>query len=275
MYPDDSIFKIIRGDSKIVPYIIVDSNGDPVDLSSCSAMKFTVKESLSDSVNLFQKTIGDGISLDVPAEGKITVEISPDDTKDLEAKDKFSDYHYDLQYTIPNGTFTAYLGTFRLFADVADITTPTPTVNSYVTLAEAQAYVDEMLNVEMWEDATVQERSKALTMGKKAIDCLNYLGCKTDESQDGQFPRYDDTEVPDDIKFANIEIALALLDGKNPEFEFENLRMVSQGYSNVRSTYDVNTVPEYIVAGIPSMKAWQYLRPYLRDPRSVRVYRES
>ena len=146
---------------------------------------------------------------------------------------------------------------------------------SYMTVEEADTYFGEVLNVEAWEYANVVDRTKALAMGTRAIDQLNFMGVKAEISQDNQFPRDSDTAVPVDIQNACAEIALRLLDGVDPEIEYENLRMVTQGYSNVRSTYDSGQVARHIVAGIPSITAWRFLFPYLRDGGSVKLNRVS
>ena len=146
-------------------------------------------------------------------------------------------------------------------------------MSSYLTIGEAQAYFNERLHTEPWDCATPVDKDKALAMSTKTLDRLNYLGCKTDLTQELQFPRDADTVVPQDIKDATAEIALALLDGIDPELEFENLSMVSQGYGVVKSTYDRGIVQEHYVAGIPSVTAWRMLKPYLRDPRTIDLNR--
>jgi len=145
----------------------------------------------------------------------------------------------------------------------------------YATIAWCTTYFSTVLNVEPWTEATDAERTAALTMATDAIDRLNFLGEKTDSSQTNQFPRDADTIVPEDIQKASAEIALRLLDGVDPEIEFEQLGMVSQGYANVRSTYDRSQPPPHIVAGIVSITAWRFLKPYLRDWRGVKVNRVS
>jgi hypothetical protein len=146
---------------------------------------------------------------------------------------------------------------------------------AYATEAEAVLYFSGRLNADAWDDADSYERDKALINATRIIDRLNFKGAKTVATQVLQFPRDNDTVVPDDIKSACSEIALALLDGVDPELEFENLNMVSQGYANVRSTYDRNLPSEHIAAGIPSVSAWRYLKPYLRDVNAVDVSRVS
>lgn len=149
-------------------------------------------------------------------------------------------------------------------------------MGQYATIAEAQAYFDNRLNTEAWDDATDANKNKALGMATVTIiDRLNFRGEKTDPDQELQFPRGDDTVVPQDIKNACAEIALALLDGVDPELEFDNLRMKSQAYGVVRSTYDSDRAPEHYVAGVPSSIAWRFLKPYLRNVFTVNLDRVS
>jgi len=145
----------------------------------------------------------------------------------------------------------------------------------YVTNSEADTYFDARLHSNAWDTATEAKRTKATKEATLIIDRLNYLGEKTADTQENQFPRNDDTTVPQDIKYATCEIALALLDGVDPDMEYENLFMTTQQYSNVRSTYDRSRVSRNIVAGVPSVRAWRYIQPYLRDQHTVNLNRKS
>lgn len=146
---------------------------------------------------------------------------------------------------------------------------------SYATEAEAQTYFDTRLGTEPWDDASTTERDKALAHATNIIDRLNYAGQKADEAQVNEFPRGEDTTVPQDIKNASAEIALALLDGVNPELEYENLFMTSQGYGGVRSSFDRTVKQPHILAGVPSFTAWTFLKPYLHDPLNIELHRTS
>jgi hypothetical protein len=167
-------------------------------------------------------------------------------------------------------------------------------MSAYATLAEANAYFDNRLYSSLWAASSSGDRDKALEQAARIIDRLNFAGEKnaasvvrlaltgrsdfeislSQEQYDAivaagltqalQFPRGSDTVVPDDIKIASYEIAFALLDGVDPDKEFEDLGVVSQGYSSVRTTYDRSTVPEHTNAGIPSPTAWRFLKPYVR-----------
>lgn len=146
---------------------------------------------------------------------------------------------------------------------------------SYMTVDEGQLYFNDRLRTRPWDCASAEERRKALAEATSIIDRLSFLGCKTVDSQENQFPRNDDLTVPQDVKNASAEIALSLLDGVDPELEFENLQLRSQGYGAVRATYDKSPPPPHLVAGIPSVAAWRYLKPYLRDPNTIELKRTS
>jgi hypothetical protein len=162
-------------------------------------------------------------------------------------------------------------------------------MTAYATLEQADAYFETRLFGQAWANAAPQNRSAALTMATEQIDRLNFNGMKhaawlvaettcddviitaAAATQELQFPRGRDTVVPVDIRKACYEIAILLLDGKDADEEFEDLPVVSQGYSSVRRTYSRNTVQEHLLNGIVSPLAWRYLRPFLRDALSLRV----
>ena len=146
---------------------------------------------------------------------------------------------------------------------------------SYATIPEAQAYFDRVLNTRPWDCASAADQAKALAQATDIIDRLSFLGCKTVAAQVNQFPRDDDLVVPTDVKNASAAIALALLDGVDPELEFENLQLRSQGYGSLRASYDQDPPIPHITAGIPSVTAWRFLKPYLRDPNTIDIFRTS
>jgi len=107
----------------------------------------------------------------------------------------------------------------------------------YGTIQEANEYFENRLHEWAWSNASSDDRRKALIKATAIIDALNFKGEKAavydvmyDEdgeeldwseddiieaelSQELEFPRGTDTEIPDQIKIACWEISHALLDG--------------------------------------------------------------
>jgi len=145
----------------------------------------------------------------------------------------------------------------------------------YGTIVKAETYFGERLNTQAWDTAIISDREKALKMATRTIDRLNFAGEKYDSIQESQFPRGLDLTVPVDIECACYEIALALLDGIDMEQEALGLGIVSDAFSGVRTTYDDAMFHDHLRAGIPSIIAWDYLKPYLNDPRQIILSRVS
>jgi hypothetical protein len=168
----------------------------------------------------------------------------------------------------------------------------------YADRQYAETYFLTRLHSGSWFGFSAQDRDAALVTATRQIDRLNFAGEKNaayvaresygdqlcyDEAaiatagaeQETQFPRGSDTVVPDDIKIACCEIAFELLNGKDPQIEYENLATVSQGIASARKTLDRSFVQEHIAAGIVSVLAWNYLSPYLRDVKDFKIIRVS
>ena len=171
----------------------------------------------------------------------------------------------------------------------------------YGTLADANSYFDARLHSESWSESAPFDRPKALTEATRIIDDLNYKGVKNavwlimyqpgtekeelklgnaptrdeiiaaDATQPMEFPRGKDTTVPNEIEWACYEIAMALLEGFDPEDAIDRLGVVRQAYSAVRTTYDNSSATlEYLVYGIPTARVWRWLKKYLTDSQIIR-----
>lgn len=145
----------------------------------------------------------------------------------------------------------------------------------YADLAFANAYFAERLHTSAWDNALVVDRNKALAMATRDIDRLDFIGSKVEATQENEFPRAGQTEVPDDIKIAACEIALELLNGIDPAQELEAAKVIADKYGTVGTTYLPSSTPEHVFAMIASARAWTYLKPFLRDSRCVRLSRVS
>lgn len=97
--------------------------------------------------------------------------------------------------------------------------------NSYVTLAQFNTYCEQRLNVDSFDDAQPDDKIRALLMATRRLDRENWIGQKAATTQalvwprsgvykpDGYGDQYLSTEIPQLVKDAQCELALAYLDG--------------------------------------------------------------
>lgn len=79
--------------------------------------------------------------------------------------------------------------------------------NSYVTVAEADAYFADQFGYESWEGETNKEGALISACNQQLDPYCEWYGYPTDENQALAFPRSGDTEVPESVKIAQMEIA--------------------------------------------------------------------
>lgn len=105
-------------------------------------------------------------------------------------------------------------------------------VDSYVTIAEADAYIQERFDIETWDTADTTTREKALKLATRHIDSEDYRFVKYDVDQDLKFPRNvymyyaqqnDYSEVPTPVLEATAVEALAILDDRENDSYIESL----------------------------------------------------
>jgi hypothetical protein len=144
---------------------------------------------------------------------------------------------------------------------------------SYVSNSDADLYFESRYESDLWNNVSEDDKTKLEVTARRLINNLNFAGDKHDSSQSDEFPRGDDTDVPQAIKDACCEIMYALLDGRNVEFEQELIGDTLAVTSNIRRNIDAGTVDVARVHGIPSIVAWNLLRPYLRDGSVITLSR--
>ena len=119
-----------------------------------------------------------------------------------------------------------------------DATAGGASANSYITLTEANTFVEAMISstdVSKWTTGTDDTRNRALAAAAQRLDRERFLGAKATDTQSMQWPRtgvrkpdtyvntyatgfpfrisedyFTDTEIPDQIKRAQIELAVYL-----------------------------------------------------------------
>ena len=138
---------------------------------------------------------------------------------------------------------------------------PTITVgeNSYIDIEEANEYFSGRLHADIWRETDNSTKEAALKQATRTIDRQLLKGRKATDIQELAFPRYPDTEVPEAVKEACCEIALALLERGNSQrrkLQQEGVQSFSLG--NMSETYTPGAG-----RGLLSQEAKELLGPWL------------
>lgn len=141
----------------------------------------------------------------------------------------------------------------------------------YNTNDELTTYYTTRLNTAVWSTASADDKLAANTMAGKRIDMLSFIGRRTATTQEHEFPRNSDTEIPTIIKEAHAEIVLKFLQGYDPEEEFANVTAKKRVFSGVSTTYDTDVSRPWLVTGVMSKTAWDLMLPWLTDSTAVRI----
>jgi hypothetical protein len=89
-------------------------------------------------------------------------------------------------------------------AAVIDATLSGASANSYVTLADADAYFETTPDATNWDDKTNDQKNRALISATRWIDALSFYGKRCSETQALKWPR-------EDYKVDGIELACTLI----------------------------------------------------------------
>lgn len=89
--------------------------------------------------------------------------------------------------------------------------------NSYVDIAAADAYFVDRYGSAAWDALTDPDKESALLSAMPMLEgYCTWSGEKTDDAQALEFPRDGDTEVPQDIKNAQCELGLSVVNAGGP-----------------------------------------------------------
>ena len=104
-------------------------------------------------------------------------------------------------------------------AATIDATLSGANANSYVTLAQADEYIETVPSSTQWDNKQDDKKNRALIAATRWIDSFVFFGDRCDHGQALKFPRnnyqVDDVElactaIPNNIKYAQYELARAL-----------------------------------------------------------------
>lgn len=145
----------------------------------------------------------------------------------------------------------------------------------YVTLEEANEYIKthylskDTLRLS-WEELSDDDRTVLLNKSFQTIELLPFTGRKLNPDQSTVFPRWPCKEVPEAIKWAQIENALAKSDASNEEDAQYYEKLWTYGVES----YSIGNLSEHVSAGsyglrgaqatgVTSVVAERLLRPFL------------
>ena len=132
-------------------------------------------------------------------------------------------------------------------------------MQSYCTIEYADEYFKNRLHAESWGETSDADKEKALRQATKEIDRQQLRGRKVNSGQALAFPRYPDTEVPEAVKEACCEIALALLErGNSQRRKLQQEGVQSFTLGNMSETFAAGAGK-----GLLSQEAKELLRPWL------------
>lgn len=159
----------------------------------------------------------------------------------------------------------------------------------YGTVNGGDAYFGSRLHNYDWLNASAADKLAGITEASELINQFDYveqkytiavLGDRDDYTdaaweaavvaanvaQPDEFPRGDSTTVPTEIEEATYLIAQALLSGRDPEQDLEDQTLKSARLGQLASQRDVTgNSMEHIAHLIPSPKAWNKIKPFLRE----------
>lgn len=148
--------------------------------------------------------------------------------------------------------------------------------NSYISVADADAYFNERLYSSSWDNATADDKARALIMATKAIDRQPLKGIKDMETQTLAFPRYDPSKYLDEVEYSNEDLvieaevpqivldavceeALALLDrGDDQRAKLQQAGVKSFSLGSLSESYASGSG-----RGLTSQQAKELMRPWL------------
>ena len=102
---------MVRGDTLVFFFKINELSSNRVD-----SLMFTCKQNDTDDAEIFQKTIGDGITLVDSEENLWKVRVAPEDTAGITG----GKYVYDIQLGIGDDIYTPIKGKMTIIQDVTE-----------------------------------------------------------------------------------------------------------------------------------------------------------
>lgn len=143
----------------------------------------------------------------------------------------------------------------------------------YITTEEAKQLLAQRLNCDDFLRYANVQQNQALYMAGEFLDRFNYYGSISSNTQEHQFPRNGDTEIPKNIKIAAALLALEFLRGFTSSDADNNVRIISQSYDSIKTIYQSEALPDYQGAGFPNAYIWTLVSPFIKRSTGITLNR--
>lgn len=133
--------------------------------------------------------------------------------------------------------------------------------NSFLSLADADTYMDGLASDTEWDAATTDQQNRALKSATDRLDQERYHGRRTDANQRLSFPRtgiydrdgdlYDQDTIPRPVEEATAELANAIIKGEYDPAEtgleaFKNVKVGPLDVTPNQGKQNPTELPEYV-----------------------------
>lgn len=132
--------------------------------------------------------------------------------------------------------------------------------NSYGTVAEADAYFSDRIDVAAWTDASAEEKAKALVTATKLLDEIEWPGRVVDVDQPLAFPRigsyfdpklgveviFDDVDPPSRLINACFELAYHLCNNDGLLDDTGSVKTINVGSITLENIMSANKMPHTV-----------------------------
>lgn len=162
---------------------------------------------------------------------------------------------------------------------VLDSTVGGASANSYISRADATTYFEAAYNDRGWSALSNENKDRALVAATRAVDRLEFRERPATTTQRLKWPRlyvrkldtadstayYSATELPQQIKDAVCELAVALAAGTQSETDKRRIKSIESDDQSITYESDgrtANALPDAVM---------QLLAPFLRGARLVRA----
>lgn len=153
--------------------------------------------------------------------------------------------------------------------DVNEDDTDTTEKIGYISIDEANNFItSHFLSASeektQWDDLTNSDKKVLLTLGFEDIENNVFIGHKTYENQENQFPRNGSETVPDDIIKAQIYEAIEIGFGDTTGYDAVTRGIKSETIGKISTSYFTNAFSTFSNMAIKSSTARRLLYKYLK-----------